>query len=96
MPPLHALAVFIQPVLLVPVSPSSLFLGAETSLHLLIGFFRAVVPIAEPLIERHNAISAVVHFEIFVMQVVGVGVAIERRIFRDLKLVETDMPVSAP
>ena len=66
---------------------------SEAGIHLRFAFLGAVVPGAEPLIERDQAVAAVVHLEIFVMQVVRIGVAIERGLVGDFELVEADMAV---
>ena len=50
------------------------------------------MPSAKPLIERNEAIAAIVHLEIFVVQVVGVGVAIHRAVIGQFELVEADVP----
>ena len=51
------------------------------------------MPGAEPQIERYHAVAAVVHFEILVMEVVRVGMAIERDALGDFEPVEADMAI---
>src|SRR5262249_10720944 len=68
----------------------SVALLAEARLHERITLFAAVVPGAEPFIERDQPVAAVVHLKIFVVEVVGIGVAIERRVMGELELVKTD------
>ncbi len=45
---------------------------------------------AEPLVERDKPV-AVVHLEILMMEVVDVGMRVERTFFADLTLVKNDM-----
>src|SRR5437867_5320060 len=60
------------------------------SLHAGLAFLAAVVESAEPPVERDQSV-AVVHLEIFVVEVVDVGVAIDGRVLAQLDLVEADM-----
>ena len=69
------------------------FFFSEARVHEGVALLGAVVPGAEPLIERDQPVAAVVHLEIFVVQVVRVGVAIERGVVGDLELVEAEMAV---
>lgn len=59
-------------------------------LHPRLAFGRSVVPGAEPAVQGDGGV-AVVHLEIFVMQVMGIGVAIDQLVACDLDLVEADM-----
>ena len=65
--------------------------AAEAFLHLLVRLFGAVVPGAEPLIQRDQPIAAIVHLKVFVVQVVGVGVAVGGEVFAHFQLVKADM-----
>lgn len=56
-------------------------------LHPRLAFGRSVVPGAEPAVQGDGGV-AVVHLEIFVMQVMGIGVAIDQLVARDLDLAE--------
>ena len=60
---------------------------------LLVLVLAAVVPGAKPLIERDQAIAAIVHFEILVMQVVYEGMTGEHGLVRELELFEADMAI---
>ena len=48
---------------------------------------------AEPFIERDQSLTAVVHFEILVVQVMRVGMTIERLVAVEFQLFKTDVPV---
>jgi len=62
-------------------------------IHSFLGLLGPVVPAAEPLIEGDQAIAAIVHLEILVVQVVKVSVAIERSVIGEFKLLEADVTV---
>ena len=56
----------------------------------LLALRRAVVPAAEQLVQRHEPV-AVVHLEIFVVEVVAIGVAVEGALAPRLDLIEPDV-----
>ena len=62
----------------------------EAGVHSRFAFGRAVVPGAEQLVQGHEAVG-VVHFEILMMEIVSIGVAVEAGGLLDLDLVETDI-----
>lgn len=51
------------------------------------------MPKPEPLIEGHKTIRAVIYLEIFVMQVMGIGMAVDLDIIGNFEFVEANMPV---
>lgn len=61
--------------------------------HLRLRFLGTVVPSAEPLIEGNQAVGTIVYFEMLVVQVVEIGVAIERGVFRQFQLFKADVAI---
>ena len=51
------------------------FLFLKTFFHAFVCLFRTVVPCAEQHIQRYDAVTAVIHLEIFVVQIMDIGVA---------------------
>src|SRR5688500_10144751 len=68
-------------------------LALEAFVHARLGFLAAVVPGAEPQIERDQAVAAVIDLEILVMEVVRIGVAVECDALGELEPVEADVAV---
>lgn len=70
------------------VHPGALF--AEPRLHDLVARLGAVVPGAEPLVERHGPVG-IVYLEVLVVEVTGEGVGADGPILAGLDPVEADM-----
>ena len=51
------------------------------------------MPCAKEHIERDQSVAAVVHLEVLVVQVVDIGMAVERRTPANFELLEAEMPV---
>lgn len=61
-----------------------------TGLHQRVALPGSVVPCAESLVEGHEAV-AIIHLKELVVEIVGIGMAIDRCLLAHHDLVETDM-----